>query len=448
MSRAGSRSLVSPHRLDVPGSDPLAARLFPPLPREAEWELVRVERLLSEAGDPHLAYPSLHVGGTNGKGSVAALLASVLGRRGLRVGLYTSPHLISFRERYSVDGRPAAAADLLAAAASLRAGIVSHGLTFFEAATVLAFELFRREGVEVAVVEVGLGGRLDATNVLRPEVASVTNVARDHAEYLGSELVEIAREKGGIAKPGVPFVTTETDPRILEVLRSVALERGAEFHAVDPARELEGVETGPGGTTFEAPTGGWGRLRVRLPLAGRHQAVNGLLALRVLELAGPRLRPEADELLEGLSAVRWPGRFQVERARGRTWVLDVAHNPAGVRTLAGALHELGPPRPRAVLVGILGDKEWKEMLPPLFSDADAAILTQPPAAPEHRRWDPGAALAEVEPPPRVEIVPDFVSALERAVEESAPGGTVVVTGSHYTVGAALRALGRAPHPSP
>ncbi|HSR40856.1 MAG TPA: Mur ligase family protein, partial [Longimicrobiales bacterium] len=273
MSPAGSRSLDSPHRLDVPGSDPLAVRLFPPLPREAEWELSRVERLLSEAGDPQLDYPSLHVGGTNGKGSVAALLSSVLRRRGLRVGLYTSPHLVRFRERYAVDGRPAAEDELLEAAASLRGGIVSHGLTFFEAATVLAFELFRREGVEAAVVEVGLGGRLDATNVLRPEVAAVTNVALDHAEYLGADLSAIAREKAAIAKPGVPFVTTETDPRVLEVLRSVAEERGAEFHAVDPARELEGVETGPDGTAFEVGTGAWGRVRVRVPLAGRHQAV-------------------------------------------------------------------------------------------------------------------------------------------------------------------------------
>lgn len=448
MSPAGPRSLDSPHRLDVPGSDPLAARLFPPLPREAEWELGRVERLLSEAGDPHLAYPSLHVGGTNGKGSVAALLASVLRRRGLRVGLYTSPHLVAFRERYAVDGEPAAEEDLLAAAASLRGAIVFHGLTFFEAATVLAFELFRRQGVEAAVVEVGLGGRLDATNVLRPEVAAVTNVALDHAEFLGADLSQIAREKAGIAKPGTPFLTTETDPLTLEVLRSVAEERGADFHAVDPAGELEGVETGPDGTTFDVVTEGWGRLRVGIPLAGRHQAANGLLALRVLERAGLRLRPEADELLEGLSAVRWPGRFQVEGARGRTWVLDVAHNPAGVRTLAAALDELDPPRPRAVLVGILGDKEWKEMLPPLFAGADVAILTQPPAAPEHRRWDPGAALAEVRAPPRTEIVPEFGSALERAVEGSGPGGTVVVTGSHYTVGAALRALGRAPVPSP
>lgn len=448
MSPAGSRSLDSPHRLDVPGSDPLAARLFPPLPREAEWELGRVERLLSEAGDPQLAYPSLHVGGTNGKGSVAALLSSVLRRRGLRVGLYTSPHLVRFRERYAVDGRPAAEDELLKAAASLRGGIVSHGLTFFEAATVLAFELFRREGVEAAVVEVGLGGRLDATNVLRPEVAAVTNVALDHAEYLGADLSAIAREKAAIAKPGVPFVTTETDPRVLEVLRSVAEERGAEFHAVDPARELEGVETGPDGTAFEVGTEAWGRVRVRVPLAGRHQAVNGLLALRVLERTGSRLRPEADELLDGLAAVRWPGRFQVVGARGRTWVLDVAHNPAGVRTLAGALDELDPPRPRIVLVGILGDKDWKAMLPPLFAGADAAILTQPPAAPEHRRWDPEAALAEVEAPPRTEIVPDFGRALDRAVRGSGPEGTVVVTGSHYTVGAALRALGRAPYPSP
>lgn len=444
----GARSLASPHRLDVPGSDPLAARLFPPLPREAEWELERVERLLSERSEPHRAYPSLHVGGTNGKGSVSALLASVLRRRGLRVGLYTSPHLCSFRERYAVDGRPAPEAALLEAADSLRSGILDHGLTFFEAATVLAFELFRREGVEVAVVEVGLGGRLDATNVLLPEVSAVTNVSLDHAEYLGRDLRSIAREKAWIAKPGVPFLTTETAPDTLDVLRSVARERGAGFAAVDPERELLDVETGARGTVFEADTAPWGRLRIRVPLCGWHQAVNGLLALRMLERLGPPLAPDEAQLLDGMAGTRWPGRFQVEEARGRTWVLDVAHNPAGVRTLARVLEELDPPGPRVVLVGILGDKEWEAMLPPLFAGAHAAVLTQPPAAPEHRRWDPRAALGAVEAPGRTEIVPEFGSALERAVEASAPGGTVVVTGSHYTVGAALRVLGFVPFPPP
>lgn len=444
MSPEGASELLAPQRLDVPGSDTLAARLFPPLPREVEWGLDRVRACLADLGDPHLAAPSLHVGGTNGKGSVAAILASVLGAHGTRVGLYTSPHLDSFRERYRVGSEPLSPAALEETARGIRDAVARHGLTFFEAATVLAFQAFRARDVGATVAEVGLGGRLDATNVLRPEVTVVTNVSLDHAEYLGSTLPEIAREKAGIAKRGVPFVTAEPDPEILGVLAREAEAAGAPIHRVDPAEHLVELDTTLEGTLLVLETDAWGRLELRAPLPGRHQAVNVALAVRALELLDPPLRPDAGAVTRGVAGVRWPGRLQVERMRGRTWIFDVAHNAAGVRALSAALRELAPPRPWAVVVAILGDKSWRQMLPPLFEPADRVILTQTPTAPEHRRWDPAEALGALGSPDHASIVPDLEAALDAARAAASPDGTVIVTGSHYTVGAALRALGRPP----
>lgn len=445
MSPEGSAELLAPRGLDVPGSDALASRLFPALPSEVEWGLDRIRALLDELGDPHLARPSLHVGGTNGKGTVAALWASVLRADGLRVGLYTSPHLDSFRERYRVDGVPLGADALEAAAAEIRDGVVRHGLTLFEAATVLAFHLFHRRGVDVTVAEVGLGGRLDATNVLRPEVAAVTNVTLDHCDYLGDELPEIAREKAGIVKAGVPFVTAESSLEILEIFRAAAEAVDAPFHRVDSELGPRNVVTSLEGTRLTVRTRTWGDLSLETRLVGRHQALNVALAVRGLDLLDEPLRPGARTVVEGVARLRWPGRLQVEKIRGRTWIFDVAHNPAGIRALAETLREQSPPRPWSVVVGILGDKEWRSMLPPLFASADRAFLTQAPTAPAHRRWDPEEAAAAIRSPLPMFIVPELDEALAKAEKASAPGGTVVVTGSHYTVGAALRSLGRLPY---
>ncbi|MEX0980394.1 MAG: Mur ligase family protein [Gemmatimonadota bacterium] len=430
----------------LPASDALAVRLFPALGQGVEFGLERIRAVLAEVGNPHERYPTLHIGGTNGKGSVASVIASVLGAAGLRVGLYTSPHLCSFRERVQVAGRPAETATFLAAADELRPAMVRHEPTFFEAATALAFKVFELEAVDVAVVEVGLGGRLDATNVIHPLVSAVTNVALDHAEYLGTDLASIAGEKAAIAKPGVPLLTCVREPELLDVFRRTAEERGASFHPMHPAEEVRQVEVAAGGTAFTLDTV-WGALALSTPLAGAHQAANAALAVRVLEHLPESLRPDADAVRRGLSSVRWPGRVQIERVGGRTWVFDVAHNAAGVRALAEALEQLALPRPLVVLTAVLGDKDWRTMLPPLFRLADRAFLTQADSAPLARRWDPAEAGRVVGSPPPLEIVPDFREALARA-GESAGEGTVVVTGSCHTVGDALLALGMEPFKEP
>lgn len=442
---AGTATLASPDRLDRPFTDPLVQRLFPPLTTGVHWGLERTFGALSDLDDPHLAVPVLHVGGTNGKGSVASILSAVLAEAGLRVGLYTSPHLVDFRERYQVGGRPISDERLLAHGAEIRGVVERHGLTFFEAATVLGFHAFARAGVDVLVAEVGLGGRLDATNVVRPLAAAVTNVAMDHADFLGDTLEAIAREKAGIAKAGVPLVTAETDPGLLAVLEAECAARGAPFTALHPERQLHDVEVARDHTGFVLDTRAWGRLRLATPLVGRHQAVNAALAVEVLEHLPAGLRPGADAVRRGVASVRWPGRDQIEVVEGTTWLLDVAHNTAGIGSLVDVLDRVALPRPRTALVGVLGDKDWRSMLPPLLRRVDRAILTQPPTAPPERRWDPSeaaAAVAGMEGVPPLFIERDFDAAFAAARQPA--GGTVVVTGSVHTVGGALRLLGKTP----
>jgi dihydrofolate synthase/folylpolyglutamate synthase len=426
------------------GGDVSLARVFPPLPTGVEWGLERTEGLLQEIGNPHLDYPNLHVGGTNGKGSVAAVWARILQAEGRKAGLYTSPHLCSFRERFQIGGRPVSVRGLLDAADEIREPIARLGLTFFEAATVLAFHLFRESDVDVGLVEVGLGGRLDSTNVIRPTVIAITNVALDHAEYLGDTLEEIATEKAGILKPGVPVVTAERDSALREIFRSRAESLDAPFHLMNPMAEVMDLEVSAEGNRFRMDTGTWGPLELRSPLPGRHQAANVALALRSLELLPDDLRPGRNAVLEGVASVRWPGRLQVYRGPRGTWVFDVAHNTAGVRALAGSLPRLGLPDPRVLLVGIQGDKDWRSMLPPLFGVAREAVLTQPPSVPLDRRWDPVGAAGAVRARPNLHILTDFQEAMETA-RRVAGSGTVVVTGSHHTVGDAMNALALSPY---
>ena len=437
---------LAPDRLDRPFNDPLFERLFPPLPAGVHWGLERVESALADLGDPHLGIPAIHIGGTNGKGSVASTLASVLGAAGRRVGLYTSPHLCSVRERFQVGGRPIDEDRLIELAGEIRTAVVTHGLTFFEASTVLAFHAFRAEGAEVQVIEVGLGGRLDATNVVHPLVSVLTNVAMDHSDFLGDTLTAIAGEKAGILKPGVPAVTAERGAEAFAVFETRAAEVGAPLYRIPPVGH-DDLVIDESHTGFRVSTRHWGVLDVVTPLVGHHQASNAALAIAALARLPDELRPDREALLAGLASVRWPGRDQIEHLDDGVWLLDVAHNTAGVESLCAVIDGVDElPEPRVALVGVLGDKEWDEMLPPLLSRVRAAVLTQPPSAPELRRWDPeeaGRVARTICPGTPVEVIADFEAALATA-RELAGQGTVVVTGSCHTVGDALTALGRVP----
>lgn len=422
--------------------DELTSWLFRRTSGGIKWGLDTTRALLAGGGDPHRRFQSLHIGGTNGKGSVAALCDAVLRQRGGGpIGLYTSPHLVEFTERIRVDGVPVSAERLLAAARRLEPLIEETGASFFEATTAMAFLCFAEAGVETAVVEVGLGGRLDATNVLEPLVSVVTNVALDHTAELGDTLDAVAAEKAGIFKAGVPAIVGERGAGPLRVLRERAREVGAPFHTLAERASISGVEMDLMGTRFVLDSRYWGRRRLRIPLVGVHQVANAALAAEALALLPEGRRPGWAEVEAGFAEVRWPGRFQVESAGGVTWIFDVAHNPAGVEGLVATLDVLDIPRPLVVVAAILADKRWDRMLPPLVGRADSMILTTAPTAPASRRWDPQATADWLigEAGARTRVVLPLAEALDRARGEAA-GGTVLVTGSVHTVGDALALL--------
>jgi dihydrofolate synthase / folylpolyglutamate synthase len=407
------------------------------------WGLERTEELLAGVGDPHRHFRALHVGGTNGKGSVSALCDAALRVSGSagRVGLYTSPHLVRFNERIRVDGVPLPDEAIAAAASRLRPAIERTGASFFEATTAIAFLCFREADVDTAVVEVGLGGRLDATNVVNPVACAVTNVAIDHTDFLGDDLAAIAGEKAGILKRGAPAITAASGVA-LESLQRRAGEVGAPLFVL--SERVEVLESAPiaGGSWARIRSLSWGKQDLEIGLAGPHQVENAMLAAELLALLPGEMRPDWEAIRAGFAGVRWPGRLQVALQAGTTFVFDVAHNPAGVQALAGALPLLELPRPRVLVVSILGDKEWGEMLPPLLEESDAVILTVPETAPVARRWDPEAArvwLAERAGSRPLRVVLPVGRAVRRAAT-LAPHGTVLVTGSFHTVGDAMAAL--------
>ncbi|MEX1257308.1 MAG: folylpolyglutamate synthase/dihydrofolate synthase family protein [Gemmatimonadota bacterium] len=422
-----------------PEEDALTARLFPPLPGTVKWGLERTERILAAVGDPHRSYPTLHVGGTNGKGSVARIWAEILRAAGHRTALYTSPHLVSFRERILVNGRPVPDDLLVSCADELRPHFERESPSFFEAATALAFLAFARAGAEIAVVEVGLGGRLDATNVIAPLMTAVTNVSMDHGEMLGATVVEIAREKAGIFKRDVPAFTASDDPAVLEVLEGSAQEVGT---------TLRGVVAPSGRTTLDGSrlrveTERWGGLELASSLVGTHQMRNIALAVGTLEALPAELSLPESAVREGVLRTRVPGRFQMEREGELLWVLDAAHNPGGAEALARTLASVSLPRPRVALLGVLADKDGAGILQALSSSADHFVLTVPESAPVPRRWNPAEAAAAL-PPGRTVVVPDFGEALETVSRLAAPSGTIVVAGSSHTVGDAMKRRGWIP----
>ncbi|MEO8089697.1 MAG: Mur ligase family protein [Gemmatimonadales bacterium] len=386
-----------------------------------KFGLATTRGLLKTLGDPHQVMPSVHIGGTNGKGSVSTLVAAALREAGWRVGLYTSPHLISFRERIQVDGVPISEEAVAMWTSRLLPAILERKGTFFEATTALAFADFAARGVEVAVVEVGLGGRLDSTNVVRPLASGVTKIERDHMKYLGDTLELIACEKAGIAKPGVPFVIGETDPGLVEVLRRAARR--------SVGRARADIRVLPAAYEWRGP----------LSLSGPHQRRNAAVAQGILMALPAPYRPTTPQIERAFGLARVSGRLD---QRGR-WLFDVAHNPDGMRSLVRALASIQPKRPLHALVSILGDKEWPDMLVQLDQVIDRGVLTIAPSAAGRgwdiewlRRWlkDPDR------PPAHAEwtLIPDFPEAIEK-VQQGA--GTVLVTGSFHTVGDVMQRLG-------
>lgn len=406
--------------------------------------LGRIRRFLKAAGGPQRSFKTVHIAGTNGKGSTARMLASILEAAGYRTGLYTSPHLVRIHERMQVNSRPIPGEALESLAAKYAPLAKRHTLTFFEFITGIAFAYFAAEKIDVAVIETGLGGRFDATNVIeKPEISVITDVDIDHCQILGKTLQKIAFEKAGIIKKGRPVISGVTRPAARRVIRKVARENGS------PSSELgKDFTAGVRGVKWEEGRqriffrSGSGCRELDLSLLGPHQARNCALALAAAEcLSVGGLSIENEAVKRALARVSWPGRFDVKMVRlgGKkaVIVLDGAHNPGGMRRFAETWKQsIWGRKKRAFVFGVLADKEYGEMAGILAPLADRVILV--PAASSRNadvskvagQW--GRFLA----PDKIETADSVVAGLRRGARD----GVCAVTGSLYVIGEAIRGL--------
>jgi dihydrofolate synthase/folylpolyglutamate synthase len=385
-------------------------------PQKIRPGLWRTRALLSFLGNPESSFSSILVGGTNGKGSTAASISAILTAAGVPCGLYTSPHLVSVTERVRLHDRDVSA-DALSDALSLVAAVSAPGdrsPTYFEAMTVAAFELFRRARVAVGVVEVGIGGRLDATNVLEPEVSVVTNVAADHLDVLGPTLEHVAREKAGVFRKGQPALVgaagTENGPR--EVLNVEARRAGARLVEIPPALRWEGLS----------------------PLAGAHQLGNVSLAVAAARAVAPL---DDAVIARGLKATRWRGRLErIETAGRRPLIVDGAHNPPGALALAAHLDAAGLSGAVDLLFGGMADKDLAAVFAPLAARARRIVLV----APRSPRAESATRLAGRLDRPGLETAPSVAEGLER-LEAAGGSAPILVAGSLYLAGEVLALRG-------
>ena len=415
-----------------------------------KFDLAHMRVLLRAMNHPERAFPSVLIAGTNGKGSTAATLASILRASGLKTGLYTSPHLVRINERIRINGeeiRDDDFARLHGEVDRVAERLVGQGElpwhpSFFEMMTAIAFVHFAREQVQIAVLEVGMGGRLDATNVVEPLVSVIADISLDHQKFLGNTVGEITREKVGIIRPGGVVVTLPQQSEANDVIGNTILDLGA--RGVSAVQYVPPVSPGNTEYLIRYPLQIMGKqILVETPLVGRHQLRNVALAVATAEelskqeLAG--ITPESIE--RGIRQTRWPGRFQVvpSRAGWPEIVLDVAHNPAGAWALRSALSERYDNRPLVFVFGAMRDKAISEMTEILFPLAERVIATRPEnprsASPEEIQQAGSRTGAEVE------AVTEVGAAMERARDAAGPDAILVVTGSIYLVGEAMRILG-------
>jgi dihydrofolate synthase/folylpolyglutamate synthase len=421
-----------------------------------KFDLAHMRVLLAALNNPERRFPSVLIAGTNGKGSTASTLASILQASGVRTGLYTSPHLVLINERIRVNGENirdddfAQIHDLVDRTAER---LVSEGElpwhpSFFEMLTAIGFEYFARRKVEIAVLEVGMGGRLDATNVVEPRVSVITDISLDHQTFLGDTVTEIAGEKAGIIRPGGVVVTLPQQPQANDVIGNTILELGA--RAVNAVPYVPPVSPASGEylsvSAAKKPVSRYPlqvmgeQITVETPLLGRHQLRNVALAIAAaVELGGQGFPVTAASIEQGVRETHWPGRFQVMPATAPEYVFDVAHNPAGAWALRSTLSAGYPDRPLTLIFGAMRDKAIGEMAEILFPLADRVIATRADnprsASPEEIR----AAAARTST--QIEEAADVAAAIELARTTTRSNAVVVITGSIYIVGEAMRRLG-------
>lgn len=421
------------------------------------FELDRVLDLLNRLGDPHEKFSSFHVAGTKGKGSVCALIESCLRAAGYRTGLYTSPHLIRFNERIRVNGEQIKRGEVVELVERMKPHVEAvPELTTYEIITALGFLHFAEQQVAYAVVEVGLGGRLDATNVLKPVVAVITSLSYDHMHLLGESLSDIAREKAGIIKPGVPVIMAPQQYEADRVVEEIAAERGAplirvsrDWHFSHGAHDLEGQilnvwprDEQPLMDDYVESAGGeeWAPHRYRIPLLGYHQVVNSATAYAALQTANERgLDVPESAIAQGFRSVSWPGRFQVLSQDPRV-VVDCAHNRDSALRLRIALDDYFPGQPVTLIFGASADKDVPGMMADLLPRVSRIIVTQA----EHPRATDPEQLADIAhgyglP---VEVVVPVEAALDHAIRNAKPDEVILTAGSIFVAGELLAAWER------
>ncbi len=441
-----------------------------------KFDLAHMRVLLSALNHPERQFPGVLIAGTNGKGSTAATLASILEVSGLKTGLYTSPHLIRINERIQINGNEISDADFAQhhesvdriAGKLVSGGELSWHPSFFEMLTAIAFEYFAKNKIDIAVLEVGMGGRLDATNVIEPLLSVITDISLDHQKFLGETVAEIAREKAGIIRRGGVAVTLPQHPEANDVIGNAILDLGAS--AVNAVPYMPPVS--PGSTphfgpaiessaTLARPMSRYPldvmgeRIIVETPLLGRHQfrnialaiasavelANNPLLAQTAREKSGAHPQINSHTIERGIRHTKWPGRFQILPAHegAREFIFDVAHNPAGAWALRSTLSACYENRRMVFVFGAMRDKAISEIAEILFPLAEAVIVTKadnPRSATVEEIREASGRVAT-----KMEACPDIQSALEQAKIVAGPEGLVVVTGSIYIVGEAMQALG-------
>ncbi len=415
-----------------------------------KFDLGRMRALMEDLGNPHQQYPVVHVAGTKGKGSTAAMIASVLQAAGYRVGFYTSPHLIDFTERIQVNRESISREDLVRVVNEIKPSVERiERLTTFELTTAAAFLYFWHEKVDIAVIEVGLGGRLDATNVVDPLLAVITSLSLDHTSVLGDTLAKIAVEKGGIIKPGRPVVVSPQKDEALAVLQQIARQRDAACIQIGSDYLYQKVSHSYDGQTFlvrenTAAHSDW--VELRIPLLGGHQVENAATAyaaLAELEKMGCKIGAEA--IRAGFAGVVWPGRFEII-SREPFVVLDSAHNRDSAEKLKKALDEYFPGKKIILIFGASEDKDVSGMFAELLPRMDQAIMTQS----VHPRALDAETLLEMAASYGIpaEVVVSLEKAVNRAFELASEGQLILVTGSLFIVAGARQEIQRRLRPVP
>ncbi|KAA3643158.1 MAG: bifunctional folylpolyglutamate synthase/dihydrofolate synthase [Chloroflexi bacterium] len=399
------------------------------------FDLARMHALLAHMGDPHKAYPSVHIAGSKGKGSVSALCAGALQAQGYKVGLYTSPHLKEYTERMQINRREIEQDKFVKLVEAIKTHVDKvPGVTTFEIGTALAFWFFAQENVDIAVLEVGLGGRLDATNVVTPLVSVITQLYLEHTAILGDTIELIAAEKGGIIKGGIPLVLAPQVDAARQVVAEIVEERGASLIDVGEAYYCDTLSTSLDGQHFQVQAEEGPAQELSITLLGEHQmtnAVTAYAALQALDEKGFEVSQAA--IVEGFAGTRWDGRFEVVR-RQPPVIIDAAHVPDAARALRTTLDQFFPDLPVILVIGVSADKEVAAMLNELAPRVHQVITTQS----THPRAKPAEDLAEIvaDAGLPVQAISGVGEALAHAVKEAGEDAIVLITGSIFTAASA------------